>query len=213
MNGKLAKAHIQQVIDKIDEIDSGDIEPNSQRFYSSKWLRKFVAPAAIGISIGLCGCTDNVPVYGAPVEDADYDEVTDTDVQQDADARQDADVQNDADQRSDTDVTSDADEESDGNPDADRDSDTQTDASPDADEEPDGSGGPEVCNDSRDNDGDGLCDCFDSDCDDSADCIPSCPRYMAPLTEDNCSDCHDNDCDDKIDCDDEDCADDPVCSG
>ena len=63
--------------------------------------------------------------------------------------------------------------------------------------------GPEICNNGRDDDGDGFIDCADSDC--AAD--PSCACSMAPESGDAaCSDGRDNDCDGFVDCADSDCA-------
>jgi len=64
--------------------------------------------------------------------------------------------------------------------------------------------GSEICDDDRDNDGDGAVDCDDTDCEDSAHCrcIPE-PEMGVRA----CTDGRDNDCDDLVDCDDEeDCA-------
>ncbi|WP_138433850.1 S8/S53 family peptidase [Winogradskyella algicola] len=57
----------------------------------------------------------------------------------------------------------------------------------------------EICNDSTDNDGDGLTDCEDPDCNDNANC------------EEICNDGIDNDGDGFIDCSDLDCEDFPDC--
>lgn len=64
--------------------------------------------------------------------------------------------------------------------------------------------GSEICDDDRDNDGDGAVDCDDTDCEDSAHCrcIPT-PEVGVEA----CTDRRDNDCDGLVDCDDEeDCA-------
>jgi hypothetical protein len=64
----------------------------------------------------------------------------------------------------------------------------------------------EDCSNGIDDDGDGATDCCDEQCEDATECIPVCPRYMAPLPpEGNCGDCIDNDCDGDTDEDDEDC--------
>lgn len=88
----------------------------------------------------------------------------------------------------------------------------------------------EVCNDSIDNDGDGLIDCQDSDCIASANCQEicndgidndgdgftdcedlECEDFMDCLIE-RCIDGIDNDGDGLIDCDDPDCDTNPNCS-
>ena len=56
------------------------------------------------------------------------------------------------------------------------------------------------CDDASDNDGDGLIDCQDSDCDGQQVCV-----------EQNCSDLVDNEGDGLVDCDDSDCSEDPYC--
>lgn len=66
-----------------------------------------------------------------------------------------------------------------------------------------GNAGPplkEVCDDGKDNDGDKLVDCADSDCKSAANC------------QESCSDGKDNDLDDKVDCADPDCVSDLACS-
>lgn len=210
MNGKSVKEYISQTIRRLD---NGDLRPIPHRFHKPSWVRKVVAPAAIGISVGLCGCTDTVPVYGVPVEDADYDEVTDTDAQQDADAQNDADQSPDsspdADAQPDADNEPDADEEPDSSPDADTQPDADRDTStPDAD-----SGSTEICDDRMDNDGDGLCDCLDSDCVDHWNCLIACPEYGGPFPEGECDDCkHGCDGDGLADCDDPECFEDPACT-
>ncbi|MBI2892174.1 MAG: hypothetical protein HYY06_01380 [Deltaproteobacteria bacterium] len=73
-----------------------------------------------------------------------------------------------------------------------------------------GGGGGEVtddgedCENGRDDDGDGLADCDDSECADDPVCEPA--------TE-NCGDGRDDDGDGYSDCDDDDCAADPACAG
>ncbi len=62
----------------------------------------------------------------------------------------------------------------------------------------------DYCNDFADNDGDGLTDCFDTDCRGTGlSCYP-CPLYEN-ITIDSCSDNLDNDADGLIDCNDSDC--------
>ena len=62
--------------------------------------------------------------------------------------------------------------------------------------------GDEVCDNDLDDDGDGMVDCDDEDCDGSPDCIPLPERGVAA-----CTDGDDNDLDGLVDCDDtEDCA-------
>jgi hypothetical protein len=62
------------------------------------------------------------------------------------------------------------------------------------------------CRDGRDDDGDALIDCCDTDCVGTEDCLPACPAYgVPPLPEDDCDDCLDNDCDGPVDGDDPDC--------
>ena len=61
----------------------------------------------------------------------------------------------------------------------------------------------EICTDSYDNDGDGLIDCNDADCDAATSCQPT-PAEI-------CTDGLDNDKDGKIDCNDSDCATAPIC--
>ena len=53
---------------------------------------------------------------------------------------------------------------------------------------------PEICDDSKDNDGDGATDCKDTECQGHGPCV------------EQCADGKDNDGDDKVDCDDSDCA-------
>ena len=60
----------------------------------------------------------------------------------------------------------------------------------------------EVCDDSQDNDGDGLVDCGD----------PSCFGQTGCTTEALCTDAMDNDADGDTDCADQDCSNDPYCS-
>ena len=62
----------------------------------------------------------------------------------------------------------------------------------------------EDCTDGVDNDGDGLIDCADQDC--STD-----PACQLPVNETDCADNVDNDGDGFIDCADSDCASDPAC--
>jgi len=59
----------------------------------------------------------------------------------------------------------------------------------------------EICNDGIDNDGDGFIDCFDLECEDFQDCLIE-----------RCIDGEDNDGDGLIDCDDPDCDSNPNCS-
>lgn len=67
-----------------------------------------------------------------------------------------------------------------------------------------GTGNPvEICDDGVDNDGDGLTDCDDPDCDSD----PSC----APVEPEICNDGIDNDGDGLTDCDDPDCSEAPAC--
>ncbi len=58
---------------------------------------------------------------------------------------------------------------------------------------------PEVCNDGKDNDGDGATDCKDTECTGTSACIEAC------------GDGKDNDGDDQVDCDDSDCSNDLAC--
>lgn len=60
-----------------------------------------------------------------------------------------------------------------------------------------------ICDDGQDNDGDGLIDCDDPDCEDDPACLPD--------TETICDDGIDNDRDGLTDCDDPDCDGDPAC--
>jgi len=89
-----------------------------------------------------------------------------------------------------------------------------------------------VCDDGQDNDGDGLADCDDSDCDGTTTCVEpgncddgidndgdglvdcndsDCDGTTTCVELGNCNDGIDNDDDDLIDCLDDDCASDPVC--
>ncbi|MEZ4287497.1 MAG: hypothetical protein R3A47_05005 [Polyangiales bacterium] len=69
-----------------------------------------------------------------------------------------------------------------------------------------------VCNDRRDDDGDGMVDCSDADCFGNGLCQAG---TVPEITQDACSDWIDNDGDGYIDCDDSDCkqADIPYCLG
>jgi hypothetical protein len=64
--------------------------------------------------------------------------------------------------------------------------------------------GAEICDDGEDNDGDGMVDCDDEDCDRS----PYCRCVPEPeMGVEACTDGEDNDCDGMVDCDDwDDCA-------
>ena len=62
-----------------------------------------------------------------------------------------------------------------------------------------------VCDDGEDNDGDGILDCEDSDCDNSLVCNSNGPDNEV------CDDGIDNDGDSGVDCEDSDCDDDLAC--
>lgn len=75
----------------------------------------------------------------------------------------------------------------------------------------------EICGNDEDDDGDGLEDCADPDCEDRG-CAPggevcrSGTCECAFATETHCADGHDDDCDGQVDCDDPDCAADAWCT-
>ncbi len=62
------------------------------------------------------------------------------------------------------------------------------------------------CSDGLDDDGDGLVDCCDDDCEGDSACAVACPEYGAPMPERDCGDCIDNDCDGLVDDLDPDCT-------
>ncbi|MEE3200297.1 MAG: PKD domain-containing protein [Planctomycetota bacterium] len=66
----------------------------------------------------------------------------------------------------------------------------------------DGGGGVEICDNDRDDDGDGAIDCDDTDCADQALCVPA----------EICDNVIDDDRDGDADCDDTDCADEAACA-
>ncbi len=67
------------------------------------------------------------------------------------------------------------------------------------------------CDDSIDNDSDGLIDCDDSDCDTDPYCVLLANEILHENTKELCSDGFDNDGDNKIDCDDGNCKAIDVC--
>ena len=204
MNEEFMRKPSWESIARLDRLDG--TRDRRRRF--SRWRTGVVAAAALSISVGLYGCGDS----GGPREVlGDHTEaVTEADVSPEAEGADRSDAEPEAEAAPDTEVGFDAGEDADATPDSEVAPDSTTEV---VDAAADEGVLPELCDDSRDNDGDGLCDCLDPDCVDSWDCEPVCPPG-APWFESNCVDCHDGpDCDGLIDCDDPDCHSDPHCAG